>query len=143
MSEFVCHESALLGERYYKLHHESGLTVFVFPKEMSTTYGIFSVSFGGSTVSYEKNGEKYHHILNPETGTPAENDLASVTIVSENATLADAYSTALFVMGFEKAVNFYKNENNFNAIFILKNGKIYVTEGIAENFSATSFDIIY
>lgn len=101
------------------------------------------VTSGAYERYFEKNGEKYHHILNPETGTPAENDLASVTIVSENATLADAYSTALFVMGFEKAVNFYKNENNFNAIFILKNGKIYVTEGIAENFSATSFDIIY
>lgn len=89
MSEFVCHESALLGERYYKLHHESGLTVFVFPKEMSTTYGIFSVSFGGSTVSYEKNGEKYtlpqgcahfleHKLFENEDGSNADDQFSSI-----------------------------------------------------------------
>lgn len=101
------------------------------------------VTSGAYERYFEKNGKKYHHILNPQTGYPAENDLASVTIVSENATLADGYSTALFVMGFEKAKDFYRAEKTFNAIFILQNGEIYVTEGIAKNFSADKFDIIY
>jgi len=101
------------------------------------------VTSGAYERYFEKDGKKYHHIINPETGYPAENDLASVTIVSENATLADGYSTALFVMGFEKAKEFYRAEKNFDAIFILQNGKIYVTAGIAKDFSADKFDIIY
>ncbi len=46
MSEFVLHESALLGEKYYTARHESGLPVIVFPKRMSTTYAMMAVRFG-------------------------------------------------------------------------------------------------
>ncbi len=58
MSEFIMFSSELLGEKYYKMVHKSGLTICVFPKEMSTTYGILSVNFGGNVTGYEKNGEK-------------------------------------------------------------------------------------
>ncbi len=57
MSKFEVFNSDLLGEKYYKTVHESGLTVCVFPKDMSTTYGILSVNFGGNTTKYKKNGE--------------------------------------------------------------------------------------
>ena len=57
MSEILRFDSALLGEHYYKIKHDSGLSIFVFPKEMSSTYGIFSVNFGGSSVEYIKDGE--------------------------------------------------------------------------------------
>lgn len=57
MSEIVRFDSELLGEHYYKISHDSGLKIFVFPKDMSSTYGIFSVNFGGSSVEYIKNGE--------------------------------------------------------------------------------------
>ena len=100
------------------------------------------VTSGSYERCFEKDGEIYHHIIDPLTGYPAENELSSVTIVSENATLADGYSTALFVMGFEKASEFYKQEKDFDAIFILKNGDIFVTEGIASDFSAEKFEII-
>ena len=100
------------------------------------------VTSGSYERYFEKDGKVYHHIIDPETGYPADNTLASVTIVSENASLADGYSTALFVMGFEKACEFYRNNRNFDAIFILKNGDIFVTEGIADNFSAEKFEII-
>ena len=58
MSKFEVFNSHLLGEKYYKTVHESGLTVCVFPKDMSTTYGVFSVNFGGNTTRYSKNGEE-------------------------------------------------------------------------------------
>ncbi len=100
------------------------------------------VTSGSYERYFEKDGKIYHHIIDPQTGHPADNTLASVTIVSESATTADGYSTALFVMGFEKACEFYRKYKDFNAIFILKNGDIFVTEGIADNFSAEKFEII-
>ena len=57
MSKFHVFNSELLGEKYYKTVHNSGLTVCVFPKEMSTTYGILSVNFGGNDTKYRKNGK--------------------------------------------------------------------------------------
>ena len=58
MSEIVKYSSALLSEHYYKINHDSGLRIFVFPKNLSTTYGIFSVNFGGNGVKYECRGEE-------------------------------------------------------------------------------------
>ncbi len=57
MSEFKLFRSELLGEEYYKTVHESGLTVCVFPKDMTATYGILSVNFGGNVTRYEKGSE--------------------------------------------------------------------------------------
>ena len=58
MNEIKRFSSALLGEEYFKTVHKSGLTVCVFPKDMSATYAILSVNFGGNVTEYEKNGEK-------------------------------------------------------------------------------------
>ncbi len=63
MSEFKIFSSDLLGEKYFMARHKSGLTVCVFPKDMTTTYGILSVNFGGNVTEYMKNGEK---IIIPE-----------------------------------------------------------------------------
>lgn len=57
MSEIKIHSSDLLGEKYYKTIHKSGLTVCVLPKDMTTTYGVLSVNFGGNITEYEKDGK--------------------------------------------------------------------------------------
>lgn len=59
MNEIKLFSSSLLGEKYYKINHQSGLEIYVWPKEMSTTYGIFSVNFGGSVTEYELDGEHF------------------------------------------------------------------------------------
>ena len=85
---------------------------------------------------FEKDGKRYHHILDPATGYPAEKGLASVTIVSDDGTLADALSTALFVMGKEKAVAYWKaHAKEFDVILIEDDGTISVSEGIENVFS--------
>ena len=57
MSEILNLRSDLLDESYYEIKHDSGLKIYVFPKNMSSTYGIFSVNFGGSVTEYMIDGK--------------------------------------------------------------------------------------
>lgn len=77
-------------------------------------------------------GEKYHHIIDPATGYPAASGLCSVAVICEDGALADALSTALFVMGEEKAKAFHSlGIYEFEAIFIASDGSVSATDGIA------------
>ena len=95
----------------------------------------------------EATGVNYRHILDPETGTPAESDLTSVTIVSPDGMLADGLSTALYIMGLEAAVDYWRAHSDaFQAIFIDASGQIHVTEGLAPSVSpapgGAEFDVL-
>lgn len=95
------------------------------------------ITSGGYERYFESGGKVYHHIINPATGYPAESGLDSVTIVSTDGTLADGLSTALFVMGLQKAEEYWKNHSEtFDAILHTEDGELYVTEGIADDFSS-------
>ena len=83
---------------------------------------------------FEQNGKKYHHIIDTKTGKPAQTGLLSVSIVSENGTMADALSTSLMVMGLEKGSELWRKSEEFGAIFITEEREIYITEDIAESF---------
>ena len=84
------------------------------------------VSTSGSyEQSFEENDKIYHHILNPETGYPVDNELVSVTIVSDSGLLSDALSTACFVLGIENGSRLAA-EYGCTAVFITKDKKIYV-----------------
>ena len=78
---------------------------------------------------FEENGKEYHHILDPETGYPVENNLVSVTVVSESGALSDCLSTACFVLGVEDGMKLAK-EYGCEAIFVNSDKKIYATHGI-------------
>lgn len=99
--------------------------------------------FVSTSGSYEKRftegGVAYHHILDPETGYPAESGLVSVTVKSGSGVLSDALSTACFVLGLEKSLPLLE-KFDAQAVFINENDNIYVTEGWKEDFALTSSD---
>lgn len=80
----------------------------------------------------EKDNKRYHHIIDPSTGYPAENELTSVTIISDTTIKGDSYSTAAFVMGLEKGLDFIENLENTEAIFLTKDKRIYASSGIRD-----------
>ena len=81
---------------------------------------------------FEKDGNFYHHILDPKTGMPINNNLASVTIISKESTTGDALSTACFVLGLDKGMELIDNLDNVHAIFLDQDGNIYLSEKLSE-----------
>ncbi len=77
-------------------------------------------------------GTRYHYLYDPSTGYPAENGLCSVAVLTADGALADALSTALFVMGEEKALKYYTAHTGepFEAIFLRHDGTVRVTKGL-------------
>ena len=82
--------------------------------------------------------------MDMKTGYPAESGLLSVTIVSSDGTLADALSTACFVMGADKAAEYWRNSGyEFDMIILTADGKLSVTDGLSDSFeSDREYDII-
>ena len=87
------------------------------------------VTSGDYERFFEKDGKRYHHILNPETGYPAQG-LISVTVITQNAALADALSTALFVMGQERALAYLNSDENVEGVLITENNEIVYSDGL-------------
>ena len=95
------------------------------------------ITSGGYERYFEENGVTYHHIIDPKTGYPSDSDLTSVTIVCADGTKADALSTSFFVMGLKRAESFYENTDlDFDVILLTKDNQIYISEGIAQNFTS-------
>ncbi len=81
---------------------------------------------------FDLDGVRYHHLLDPKTGWPAQNELASVTIFAEQSSMADALSTATFVLGLARGMEFIQNTPDAEALFITRTGEILATEGARE-----------
>ena len=72
---------------------------------------------------FEKNGERFHHILDPTSGYPSKN-CQSVTVIADDALTADALATGVFVLGWEKGLKLIDNMPNIQTLIIDSSGKI-------------------
>lgn len=93
------------------------------------------ITSGSYQRFFEEDGVLYHHIIDPSTGYPASNGLTSVTIIGTSGLAGDALSTALFVMGLDKGIDYWKAHGDFDVIWIDTDNNIYVTSGIASGFT--------
>lgn len=93
------------------------------------------VTSGSYRKYYEKDGVRYSHMIDPSTGYPVTHSLLSVTVLADNCADADAYATALMIMGLEKAKAFVNKRNDLEAYFVFDEGaemSNYITEGLKE-----------
>lgn len=87
------------------------------------------VTSGSYQRYYTVNGKNYSHIIDPDTLYPAEY-FASVTVISSDSALADAFSTALFCMSYDDGIKLVESNEEIEAIWLDNNGKIYQSSGI-------------
>jgi len=93
------------------------------------------VSSGCYERYFEKDGVRYGHIFDPATGRPADNGLISVTVIGKSGAECDALSTALYVMGPEKAAGFLAGQDAVDAVLVREDGTLIITEGLADVFT--------
>ena len=102
----------------------------------------FVVTSGGYQRYFTApDGTVYQHILDPKTGYPVQSDLTSVSVVTRGGfggqgTRADAYSTALYVMGEQAAVDFWRGQDmSFDMVLVTADGRVVYTPGLADCFN--------
>ncbi len=116
------------------------------PNDTSTWVG--TVSVGEKAVvtsgSYQRffvfDGNTYHHIINPQTAGPANNGLVSATIICDDGTMADALSTAMFVLGETRALNYWRQYGGFEMILINKSNQVICTKGLIDTYTQSNTD---
>ena len=78
-------------------------------------------------------GRRYHHIVDPRTGYPAQSGLVSVTLVGEGGVTLDTLATAALILGLEKSVPLLTSQG-MDAIFVTDRGHVLVTRGLKNEF---------
>ncbi len=120
------------------------------PNDTGSTVGYVSVgetavvTSGGYQRYFEdEDGVRYHHILDPATGAPANSGLLSVTIICPNGTMADALSTAMFILGEDDALEYWRTYGGFEMILITEDARVVATSGLYDTFQRSSENYTY
>ncbi len=120
------------------------------PNNNANAIGTLSVSGNTAVVTsgdyqryFESNGKRYHHIIDPRTAAPAQSDLTSVTVICSSATRADAYATALYIMGLEEGLKFVEEQPDIEALFITKTNEVYKSSGLSSIFQPDNQSYIF
>ena len=95
------------------------------------------VSSGIYERCFKENGNFYHHILNPATGYPYNNDLISVTIVTKRSVDGDGLSTSCFALGLEEGMELINSMEETYALFITSDYEFHYSEGFLEDLHFT------
>ena len=103
---------------------------------------VFAVS-GGYERYFEQDGVRYIHIFDPKTGAPAKSDIVSVGVIDTDGTVADFYSTTLYVWGKEKALAFLSSEKN--GMLLDQENHLYVSKALQDSFelSEDGYEVIF
>lgn len=88
----------------------------------------------------ELDGHRYSHILNPKTGFPFDNDIASITLLisGDDASNGDGLSTMIYALGTKKGYGYVQTLKNVQAVFVDKDDKVYITDGLKDKFELTN-----
>ena len=115
------------------------------PRDPAKLLGVIELNDGwslGTSGDYERyfevNGKRYHHIIDSKTGYPSENELTGVSIISKKSIDGDALSTTLFVLGIKDGTKLLKQLKDVDAIFITKNGEVYISKELQKSFELTN-----
>jgi len=105
------------------------------PFEEGKIIGIFEITDKGIATSgnykryLEIKKKKIGHIINPKTGLPTGENIASVTVIANDCTIADGFATGIFVLGIEKGLKVINKLKDVECLIIDKNRKIYTSSG--------------
>jgi thiamine biosynthesis lipoprotein len=100
------------------------------------------VTSGNYERYFIEDGKRYHHIIDPKTGYPAEAGIISSTIVTNSSIDADALSTSVYVLGLEKGMELIESLEHVEAAIITEDKKIYVTSGLKDRFKLENEEFI-
>ena len=117
---------------------------FGMPDELLGTIEVVGKSVVTSGIYeryFEQNGTIYHHILDPNTGYPLNNELLSVTVISDDSIDGDIYTTLLYGMGVEKSLCYFSTLPHIEAIFVTKSGEVILSS--QRQFRFTLLDTDY
>lgn len=98
------------------------------------------VTSGDYQRFFMENGKRYHHILDPKTGYPVDNNVSSVTIISDKSIDGDALSTTCFVLGIDKGLELINGISGIDAVFIDKNNNLYFSDGFENELTFTEYN---